>query len=357
MTATWPNVPFYIMSQVNFSDLVVAVNSDNQAVLLPLTGTADQLWVATADERGGARLTNLLSKMALYARPADPTWVGAGPLDLSVPGACWVLDDYPQDGWLRIQCLPPSNNWWLQVTAPQQGTGLILAGWDGGQLSEFKAMPETGAVTVSNVEYQLANAANLAQPPVDSLAVVVDNTQGNTLLTQTITLTGTVQQSTQLQASESDTEGTVYTQSFSVEATFDPVQVTATATFEENQSTTVGWSSGTTNTQTWEHDIQTAVTVPAEQEVQLPAAGELRAGHCALDGDRNVPVVRSGHQAVHVPDERRVHWAERHDRRGHRGRRYGAAVEPRRTGSGPADRSGVAVGQHRHGASPITRPG
>ena len=266
MTATWPNVPFYIMSQVNFSDLVVAVNSDNQAVLLPLTGTADQLWVATADERGGARLTNLLSKMALYARPADPTWVGAGPLDLSVPGACWVLDDYPQDGWLRIQCLPPSNNWWLQVTAPQQGTGLILAGWDGGQLSEFKAMPETGAVTVSNVEYQLANAANLAQPPVDSLAVVVDNTQGNTLLTQTITLTGTVQQSTQLQASESDTEGTVYTQSFSVEATFDPVQVTATATFEENQSTTVGWSSGTTNTQTWEHDIQTAVTVPANKK-------------------------------------------------------------------------------------------
>jgi hypothetical protein len=266
MTATWPNVPFYIMSQVNFSDLVVAVNSDNQAVLEPLTGTADQLWVATADERGGARLTNLLTKMALYARPADPTWVGAGPLDLSVPGACWVLDDYPQDGWLRIQCLPPSNNWWLQVTAPQQGTGLILAGWDGGQLSEFKAMPETGAVTVSNVEYQLASAANLAQPPVDSLAVVVDNTQGNTLLTQTITLTGTVQQSTQLQASESDTEGTVYTQSFSVEATFDPVQVTATATFEENQSTTVGWSSGTTNTQTWEHDIQTAVTVPANKK-------------------------------------------------------------------------------------------
>jgi hypothetical protein len=262
----WPNVPFYIMSQVNFSDLVVAVNSDNQAVLEPLTGTADQLWVATADERGGARLTNLLSKVALYARPADPTWVGAGPLDLSVPGACWVLDDYPQDGWLRIQCLPPSNNWWLQVTAAQQGTGLILAGWDGGQLSEFKAMPETGAVTVSNVEYQLANAANLAQPPVDSLAVVVDNTQGNTLLTQTITLTGTVQQSTQLQASESDTEGTVYTQSFSVEATFDPVQVTATATFEENQSTTVGWSSGTTNTQTWEHDIQTAVTVPANKK-------------------------------------------------------------------------------------------
>jgi hypothetical protein len=262
----WPNVPFYIMSQVNFSDLVVAVNSDNQAVLEPLTGTADQLWVATADERGGARLTNLLSKVALYARPADPTWVGAGPLDLSVPGACWVLDDYPQDGWLRIQCLPPSNNWWLQVTAPQQGTGVILAGWDAGQLSEFKAMPETGAVTVSNVEYQLANAANLAQPPVDSLAVVVDNTQGNTLLTQTITLTGTVQQSTQLQASESDTEGTVYTQSFSVEATFDPVQVTATATFEENQSTTVGWSSGTTNTQTWEHDIQTAVTVPANKK-------------------------------------------------------------------------------------------
>jgi hypothetical protein len=262
----WPSLPFYIMSQVNFSDLVVAVNSDNQAVLEPLTGTADQLWVATADERGGARLTNLLSKAALYARPADPTWVGAGPLDLSVPGACWVLDDYPQDGWLRIQCLPPSNNWWLQVTAAQQGTGLILAGWDGGQLSEFKAMPETGAVTVSNVEYQLANAANLAQPPVDSLAVVVDNTQGNTLLTQTITLTGTVQQSTQLQASESDTEGTVYTQSFSVEATFDPVQVTATATFEENQSTTVGWSSGTTNTQTWEHDIQTAVTVPANKK-------------------------------------------------------------------------------------------
>jgi hypothetical protein len=208
MAATWPNVPFYIMSQVNFSDLVVAVNSDNQAVLEPLTGTADQLWVATADERGGARLTNLLSKMALYARPADPTWVGAGPLDLSVPGACWVVDDYPQDSWLRIQCLPPSNNWWLQTTAPQQGTGLILAGWDGGQLSEFKAMPETGEVTVSNVQYQLASATNLAQPPVDSLAVVVDNTQGNTLLTQTITLTGTVQQSTQLQASESDTEGT-----------------------------------------------------------------------------------------------------------------------------------------------------
>lgn len=258
----WPPQPFYIMSQVNWSDLVVALNSQ-QAVLQPLTGTADQLWVAASDTRGGARLTNLLSGQALYGRQGDPTLVGVGPPDLSAPGGCWVLDDYPPDGWKRIHCLPASNNWWLAAEAPRQGTGLILAGWDGNQQSEFQTMPDTGQVTVTDIRYDLPKAASLSQPPADYLAVEVDNTQGSTPVNQTITLTGSIQQSTQFQTSESDTEGTAYTQSFSVEASIAPVKVTATATFEENQSQTVGWSKGTTNTQTWEHDIQTAVTVPA----------------------------------------------------------------------------------------------
>ena len=49
----WPTEPFYILSQVNDTDLVVGVNSENHAVLEPLTGTADQLWMATSDARGG----------------------------------------------------------------------------------------------------------------------------------------------------------------------------------------------------------------------------------------------------------------------------------------------------------------
>src|SRR5580704_8385550 len=32
------------------------------------------------------------------------------------------------------------------------------------------------------------------------------------------------------------------------------------------------------------------------------AAGELRVGQRTLDGDWHVPVMRSGHEAVHVPD-------------------------------------------------------
>ena len=72
----WPTEPFYILSQVNDTDLVVGVNSENHAVLEPLTGTADQLWMATSDARGGARLTNPISGLALYARPADSTWAG-----------------------------------------------------------------------------------------------------------------------------------------------------------------------------------------------------------------------------------------------------------------------------------------
>lgn len=260
----WPEQPFYIMSQVNFSDLVIVVDSDNNVTLAPLTGTADQLWVATQDERGGSRLTSLLSGVALYGRPGnDAVMVGAGPLDLSLPGACWVLDDYPAKPWMRIQCLPESNNWWLLAVAPQPGTGLALTGWDGNQQSEFRAYAETGEVTVTDVAYTMGLGKTLSQPPVDSLAVMIDNTQGGAPLTQTITLTGSIQQSTQIQTSESATEGTVYTQSFSVKATFAPVEVTASATFEENSSTTVGWSSGTTSTQTWEHDIQTQVTVPS----------------------------------------------------------------------------------------------
>jgi len=267
--STWPTVPFYILSQINSSNLVVVVDSNNHAVLEPLTGTADQLWVATPDARGGARLTNLLSGLALYARPGDPTWVGAGPVDLSVAGACWVLDDYPSDGWKRIQCLPASSNWWLLATAAQQGTGLAVAGWDGNQQTEFQVMPETGSVTVTNLAYDLNAAKNTPLPPVDFLAVVVDNTQNSTPLTQTITLAGSIQQSTQFQNNETDTEGTVYTQSFSVKGNVGPAEVTATATFEENQSQTVGWSSGTATTNTSEHDIQTEVTVPGSKKYSL----------------------------------------------------------------------------------------
>ena len=266
---TWPTVPFYILSQINSSDLVVVVDSNNHAVLEPLTGTADQLWVATPDVRGGARLTNLHSGLALYARPGDPTWVGAGPVDLSVPGGCWVLDDFPSDGWKRVQCLPASNNWWLLATAAQQGTGMAVAGWDGNQQTEFQVEPETGSVTVTNLVYDLAAATNTPLPPVDFLAVVVDNTQNSIPITQTITLTGSVQQSTQIESTGSDTEGTAYTQSFSVSASFPSVDVSASATFEENHSTTVGWSNGTATANTSEHDIQTEVTVPGNKRYGL----------------------------------------------------------------------------------------
>jgi hypothetical protein len=236
-----------------------------------LAGTADQLWVATTDVRGGARLTNLHSGLALYGRPGqgDASWVGAGPVDLSVSGGCWVLDAFPSDGFHRIQCLPPSNNWFMQFGTEGQLPSFILAGWNGGQGAEFQVMPETGSVTVTNIQYNLAAAKNTPLPPVDFLAVVVDNTQNSIPLTQTITLTGSVQQNAQIQSSESDTEGTVYTQTFSVSATFAPVEVTASATFEENQSKTVGWSSSTGNTSTSEHDIQTEVTVPGNKKYSL----------------------------------------------------------------------------------------
>jgi hypothetical protein len=275
--SNWPTVPFYILSQLNLSNLVVVLNSDNHAVLAPLAGTADQLWVATPDVRGGARLTNLLSGLALYGRTGDPSWVGAGPVDLSVSGGGWVLDDFPSDGWHRIECLPASNNWWMQYGTEGQDSGVatgqiqgfILAGWNGGQVAEFQVMPETGSVTVTNLAYNLAAAKNTPLPPVDFLAVEIDNTQNSTSLTQTITLTGSIQQSTQFQNSETDTEGTVYTQSFSVEGKIGPVDVTATATFEENQSQAVGWSSGTATTSTSEHDIQTEVTVPGNKKYSL----------------------------------------------------------------------------------------
>jgi hypothetical protein len=269
--SNWPTVPFYILSQLNLSDLVVVVDSNNHTVLAPLAGTADQLWVATTDVRGGARLTNLHSGLALYGRPGqgDASWVGAGPVDLSVSGGCWVLDAFPSDGFHRIQCLPPSNNWFMQFGTEGQLPSFILAGWNGGQGAEFQVMPETGSVTVTNIQYNLAAAKNTPLPPVDFLAVVVDNTQNSIPLTQTITLTGSVQQNAQIQSSESDTEGTVYTQTFSVSATFAPVEVTASATFEENQSKTVGWSSSTGNTSTSEHDIQTEVTVPGNKKYSL----------------------------------------------------------------------------------------
>jgi len=86
--------------------------------------------------------------------------------------------------------------------------------------------------------------------------------------------------------------------------------------------------------------------------------------HDALYQDWPVPVRRALHRelaerlaADGAPAWRIAHWPERHDRGDHRGRRHGAAAELRRTGSGPADRSGVAVRRHCHGASPITRSG
>ena len=96
---------------------------------------------------------------------------------------------------------------------------------------------------------------------MDFLAVTVDNTQASVPLTTTITLSGSIQQSSQFQTSELNTEATAYTQSFSVKADLDLAEVMATV--EESQNRTSGYTSGTASTQTWDHDIQTQVTVPA----------------------------------------------------------------------------------------------
>ena len=186
--------------------------------------------------------------------------------------------------------------------------------------------PETGSVTVTNLVYNLAAATNTPLPPVDFLAVVVDNTQNSIPITQTITLTGSVQQSTQIESTGSDTEGTAYTQSFSVSASFPSVDVSASATFEENHSTTVGWSNGTATANTSEHDIQTEVTVPGNKKYSL----QQRVNY----GQVNVPWTATGtfqscvsrREAVHVPDERHVHRPQRHHQRGHRGGRHVGAA-------------------------------
>jgi hypothetical protein len=291
----WPNIPFYIAQRVfsvglppNSITAVTLTKLQDQGYVIGypalISGDPRQLWIAVPDPLGvGTSIQNLLTGQILVADKRQPQswlpgdhWVTIAPASSGLPNRFWALDDYPGGGEVRIYCVPWSLNWFMQLTPSMPGNMSLpwvmypLLGWgdsEGGiRNCIFKIFPETGKITISDVIYQIASAVTntLNVLPVSFMSEVVDNT-GATALTQTITLSGSITETTNFDTSNSDTTATKLTTTMPLELGLINVvlKVTGTGSVSEDSSRTVQWSNGQTESHTENHAIETTVTVPA----------------------------------------------------------------------------------------------
>lgn len=276
----WPNIPFYIAPKIEApggpptpGTVLAATGTQAQGYsIYPLTVSGDpsQLWIAVPDPLGGTVIQNLLVGQALsgvQGQGGAPSYVAIAPVSPTRPYQFWVVDDDPvTTGWMRIRCLPESMNWFMQSWVPMAPRDplYILAGYNGDE-AVFRVVPETGQITISDVSYQVAAAVtDLSVPPVSFLAIEVDNTSGTTAITQSIEVDGSIVQTTEFDTSNSDTTGSSLTASLPVKGVVSGVlKVLGAGSVENDTSNSVTWLYRQSQTQTWDHKVNTAVTVPA----------------------------------------------------------------------------------------------
>ncbi|WP_315836204.1 hypothetical protein [Bradyrhizobium prioriisuperbiae] len=267
----FPTKPFYIMSKIGRSNWVLTITPQGAVVLQALTSTADQIWTATPDPRGGAFLRHVSTGLVLACgviKIFGMQYPG-GPLkavNISSADATqlWRAEDLG-DNWAGINTF---LNWEAKINVYGSNVhGTIgVFHWDGGaDNEEWRLVTELGEVTVDSVDYDMTKAvADLGMPPSHCAVTTVDNTLGGKDITSTYSLARTVTTQRSITNSQSDTIGHKYTQTFSIKGGIEKVvEVSASASFEESDSKTISLTDQKINTDTVTDTITTQVSVPA----------------------------------------------------------------------------------------------
>lgn len=256
----FPAKPFYIQSKIGMSNWALTVEGD-QIKTRRLEGNINFLWTAQKDARGGSVLKNIGSGLVLTAQliplPIAPKIkIPGGPLlarafDPTAPEQLFRAGSLDGD-WREINTF---LNWEMKVNVyrsdPNGTIGLYR--WDGGAPNEsWLFREETTELETVSVDYDTNRMTiNTLLPPKFGDVSVWDNRQGKGPLTGKTDLTSSVTDTKSITNSTTDTTGQKYTQTFSMKGGIDKVfEVTASGSFEESSSTTIGYSDQTTHTKT-----------------------------------------------------------------------------------------------------------
>ncbi|KRA66263.1 hypothetical protein ASD79_02995 [Caulobacter sp. Root655] len=272
----FPAKPFYIMSKIARSNWGLTITPEGKVVLEALKGTVDQVWTATPDPRGGAILRHVSTGKVLACQMQHISIPGlieidlpAGPLkavdlDASDAKQLWRAEEVSGD-WSAINTL---LQWEAKINvfdSDVHGTVGVYR-WDGGaDNEEWRLIAEAGELTVDSVTYDMSKAVpDLGMPPSHCTGTTVDNTLGGTTVTSTYSLARTVTTQRSLTNARTDTTGHKYTQTFSAKGgVAKVVEVTASASFEQTDSTTLSLTDQKVNTESVVDTIATQVSVPA----------------------------------------------------------------------------------------------
>ena len=274
----FPNKPFYIQSKIGLSNWALTIEG-GQIKTRRIQGTVDFLWTARKDPRGGSVLTNIGSGLVLTAKllthPLFPglKYVGgpleARALDPAAPEQLFRAGTLDGD-WREVNAF---LNWEMKINVygsdPNGTVGLYR--WDGGAPNEsWLLLEETAEVETVSITYDKNLAkVDLSLPPKFAGVDVEDNLKGKSPLTGSTTITSTVTDSRAITNSTSDTTGQKYTQTFGMKGGIDKVfEVSASGSFEESSSTTIGYSDQKTHTTTETISKQVNYNVPAGQKYQ-----------------------------------------------------------------------------------------
>jgi hypothetical protein len=268
----FPEQPFYIMSRINSSNWVLTISGANAVCLQPLTGTIDQMWTAVTDPRGGMTLRHIDSGRVLACQ------LGWSPFEVRVPQGALVMADLNSGDATQLWKaddlgqnsvgITPFLNWNARVNVygnnDVHGTVGIWR-WSGGAPNEsWLLVTEMGGVTVTNVEYDLTRVVtDLGMPPSQCAGIVIDNLKGGTPVESTYALQRSITTTRTVTHSESDTTGHKYTQTFGAKGGLDKVfEVSASASFEESDSTTLSLTDAKGCSETKADTMSTQVHVP-----------------------------------------------------------------------------------------------
>jgi hypothetical protein len=268
---SWTDKPFYLMSKIGLSNWVLSVRADGTVFLAQATGTIDQIWKAVEDLRGGATLCHATTGLVLTANWVPNPFFGqilggpvtGAPLDASNPAQLWRIEQLG-DLWDGIVAL---LNWNTRLNVYHSDVHGTIGVYDyagGADNEKWRVIEETGMVIVGDVQYDLAAiTTNTNLPPSYCMATIVDNIGGGTAVTSTYNLARQVTTSRSITNSSADTTGTKYTQTFGVKGGIDKVfEVSASAGFEESQSSTITLTDTSVKTSTVTDTLTTQVNVP-----------------------------------------------------------------------------------------------
>jgi len=300
-----PQEHFYIVSKIGNLNYVLTADDSGNMAMRPFDGTIEQLWKAQDSGRGGAYLQLVKSGLCL-AGNRDTRILKMMALDIHTSDQLWRVENLGNP-WAGINC---SGDWELKINVYGSDlNGRIgLYGWDGGHDNEkWLIQKENGQVTVDSIQYDLGSAASdlIGHPPSHCTEIVIDNSGGGTLVTNTYELERSVTKTRSFTKSESETTSQKYTQTYTVSGGFDKiVEVSASGSFEESHSSTMSWSSEMKDSKTDTDKLSTQVSVPPGKKyschiivyygkVTVPYTAHLTF-HPSIPGTSPVPFTSTG---------------------------------------------------------------